>query len=94
MNKTKFHVDIEVYDNGQAVTVKRLKDRKIIGNRLFLNGQEKDMKEWINKTTSENALEAELRPTPVKNFPKKTTEAEKKEFIDDCAKVLKKGPKK
>lgn len=33
----------------------------------------------------------ELRPTPIKNFSKKTSKAKKKEFLKDCAKLLDRG---
>jgi hypothetical protein len=52
--KTKFDVKIEVFDNGQSVIIKRVKDRKLVGNKLFLNGQEATMKTWITKTMEDN----------------------------------------
>lgn len=51
--KPLFDVNIDVYENGQGVIIKRIKDKKILGGRLFLKGQEKEMKEWMDKITKE-----------------------------------------
>lgn len=49
--KIIFDIKIDVYDNGQGIIIKRVKDRKIIGRKVFLTNQQKQADAWIKKMT-------------------------------------------
>lgn len=51
--KPKFKTNIDCYENGQGILITRTKDNQKWG-RVFLIGQEKESREWINKIIEEN----------------------------------------
>lgn len=54
-----------------------------IGVTTLLNNYFQDLERTMNMLH-----QGVLTPTPIKNFPKKTTVKEKEEFIKNCSKVL------
>lgn len=57
--KSKYHVGVEVYDNGCVVTIK--KNGAILGTKVFEDKGEKEIpwKNWVNETINKDKLNSD-----------------------------------